>query len=167
MALGYFQNATSGFIVFIFFGGALTVVGLHLWSGMLENRQDSTATGRGAWVPVCPVGDLQDKRGKVFVLPDGERAAIFLYGGKISALSNLCAHQNGPLGEGRMLYGCVTCPWHGYQYRPADGRSPPPFTEKVPTYNIAIENDVLMIDPVANAAGTYVEPLVLAEGEKQ
>ena len=34
-------------------------------------------------------------------------------------------------GEGRVIDGCITCPWHGYQYLPANGRSPAPFTEKV------------------------------------
>ena len=24
--------------------------------------------------------------------------------------------------------GCITCPWHGYQYLPHNGQSPPPFT---------------------------------------
>jgi hypothetical protein len=24
----------------------------------------------------------------------------------------------GPLGEGKIIDGCVTCPWHGYQYLP-------------------------------------------------
>ena len=48
-------------------------------------------------------------------------------------VSNVCQHQNGPLGEGKIIDGCITCPWHGYQYLPESGASPPPFTEKVPT----------------------------------
>ena len=27
----------------------------------------------------------------------------------------------GPLGEGKIVDGCITCPWHGFQYRPQDG----------------------------------------------
>ena len=42
----------------------------------------------------------------------------------------------------------------------------PPFTEKVPTYRLALEDGQLLIDPVANPAGTYVEPIVLAEHEE-
>ena len=60
----------------------------------------------------------------------GERVAIFKYDGKISAVSNVCQHQNGPLGEGKILDGCITCPWHGYQYLPETGASPPPFVRK-------------------------------------
>lgn len=26
----------------------------------------------------------------------------------------MCKHQNDPLGEGKIVDGCVTCPWHGY-----------------------------------------------------
>ncbi len=63
--------------------------------------------------------------------PGGERIAVFRDGDEIGALTNLCAHQNGPLGEGRIVDGCVTCPWHGYQYRLADGCAPPPFAEKL------------------------------------
>jgi nitrite reductase/ring-hydroxylating ferredoxin subunit len=58
--------------------------------------------------------------------------AIFKYDGKISAISNVCQHQNGPLGEGKIIDGLVTCPWHGFQYCPHDGASPEPFKEKVP-----------------------------------
>ena len=166
VAFGYFQNTTNSFFGFVFLGGALLVTGLHFVTARRESKQDGSSAGSAGMVPVCPVDELQNKRGRVVVLPDGERAAVFLYDGNISALSNLCAHQNGPLGEGRKLFGCVTPPWHGYQYRPEDGCSPPPFTEKVPTYRLALEDGQLLIDPVANPAGTYVEPIVLAEHEE-
>ncbi|MGI9364994.1 MAG: Rieske 2Fe-2S domain-containing protein [Rhizobiaceae bacterium] len=159
VGFGYFQSTTSVFFTIVFFGSALLVTMLHLIASRGESGIDGTASNASGYLPVCRVDELENKRGRVVVLPDGERAAVFKYDGKISALSNLCAHQNGPLGEGRMLYGCVTCPWHGYQYRPEDGCSPPPFTEKVPTYNLALNGDELLIDPVANPAGTYVEPL--------
>ena len=166
VAFGYFQSTTNDFFGFVFMGGAVLVCVLHVMAGRKEVQQDGEGASAAGFVPVCPVSDLQEKRGRVVVLPDGERAAVFKYDGKISALSNLCAHQNGPLGEGRLIFGCVTCPWHGYQYRPEDGRSPPPFTEKVPTFNLAIEDGQLLIDPVANPAGTYVEPLTVP-GEAQ
>ncbi|MEM7300026.1 MAG: Rieske (2Fe-2S) protein [Pseudomonadota bacterium] len=161
VAFGYFQDVNSSAFGLVFLGGALVVTVLHVYAGIAEARQDTISGDSAQWVPVCPVSELENKRGRVMVLPDGERAAVYLYDGKISAISNLCAHQNGPLGEGRFVFGCITCPWHGYQYRPEDGCSPPPFTEKVPTYNLRLDGDVLMIDPIANPAGTYVEPIRL------
>ena len=83
---------------------------------------------------------------------------MFRYDGKISALSSVCQHQNGPLGEGRIIDGCVTCPWHGYQYRPEDGASPPPFNEKVPTFRVRVDGDRVLVHPTPNPPGTRVEP---------
>ena len=96
-------------------------------------------------------------------LEDGERVAVFRHGDKLSALANVCAHQNGPLGEGRIMDGCVTCPWHGFQYRPEDGCSPPPFTEKVATYRLKLDGRRILLDPRPNAPGTYVEPVRVTE----
>jgi len=89
---------------------------------------------------------------------DGERVAIFRDGGTLSAVTNVCVHQNGPLGEGRVIDGCVTCPWHGYQYRLVDGCAPAPFTEKIATYRLRIEGEQVLLDPKPNPPGTPVEP---------
>jgi nitrite reductase/ring-hydroxylating ferredoxin subunit len=95
----------------------------------------------------------------------GERVAIFKYDGRVSAVSNVCRHQNGPLGEGRILDGCITCPWHGYQYLPDSGASPPPFTEKVPTFNIKIENGRVLVSTRPNPPGHRAEPAKIEEEE--
>jgi sulfoxide reductase heme-binding subunit YedZ len=79
-------------------------------------------------------------------------------GDKVSAVSGVCQHQNGPLAEGKFVMGCLTCPWHGYQYKPKDGCSPPPFTEKIPTFAVRIADGQVWIDPKPNVAGTTVEP---------
>ncbi len=84
---------------------------------------------------------------------------FFKYDGKLSAINNICKHQNGPLGEGKVIDGCVTCPWHGYQYSPEDGCSPPPFTEKVATYELKIKDDWVFVKPDPFPEGTKVEPL--------
>jgi phenylpropionate dioxygenase-like ring-hydroxylating dioxygenase large terminal subunit len=84
--------------------------------------------------------------------------AIFKYDGKISAVSNVCQHQNGPLGEGKILDGCIVCPWHGYQYRPDTGASPPPFVEKVPTFNVRVAGGRVLVHPIPNPPGQRAEP---------
>lgn len=87
---------------------------------------------------------------------------MFRQDGALSAISNACAHQNGPLGEGRIVDCLVTCPWHGFQYNVTDGRSPAPFTEMVPTYRVRLDGALVQVDPRANPPGTYVEPVVIA-----
>jgi nitrite reductase/ring-hydroxylating ferredoxin subunit len=77
----------------------------------------------------------------------------------VSAIGSVCQHQYGPLGEGKIIGGCVVCPWHGYEYRPDTGASPPPFTERVPTYRVRVDGDgVVHVDPRPLAPGTFVEP---------
>lgn len=134
--------------------------GLHLYSGFLESKRDAVtlqATDDG-FLRACHISEIPDDRAKIFSI-HGERVAVFKYQGKISAVSNVCKHQMGPLGEGRIIDGCITCPWHGYQYRPQDGCAPPPFTEKIATYRIKLEDDIIYIHHRANEAGTYVEPV--------
>ena len=113
-------------------------------------------------MPVGAVTDIPEKRAKI-VCASGERIAVFRYDGKLSAISNACQHQNGPLGEGRIIDGLVTCPWHGYQYDPACGASPPPFTEKVPTFAVVVRDGQVFVDPKPYPAGTPIEPARLEE----
>jgi nitrite reductase/ring-hydroxylating ferredoxin subunit len=54
--------------------------------------------------------------------------------------------------------GCVVCPWHGYEYDPASGRSPAPFTERVPTFGVRVREGRVWLDPRPKPAGTHVEP---------
>jgi methionine sulfoxide reductase heme-binding subunit len=110
----------------------------------------------------CDADDIPENRARIVCL-SGERVAIFRYDGKISAVSNLCQHQNGPLGEGKIVDGCITCPWHGYQYKPDTGASPPPFVEKVATYNVRIKRGRILVHPTPNAPGTRVEPVLLQQ----
>ena len=103
-------------------------------------------------------GDFHVVR-SIAVTAEGKPVAIFRHEGRLSAVSNLCAHQNGPLGEGRVVEGCITCPWHGFQYRLADGCAPPPFTEKLATYRLRLADGWVELDPRPNPPGTFVEPL--------
>ncbi|MEO1251819.1 MAG: Rieske 2Fe-2S domain-containing protein [Pseudomonadota bacterium] len=142
----------------------IVVSGLHLVSGAREWGADSAMKGLKAkgWVDICAPEDIAEKRAVIAPLPKGERIAVFRYDGKISAVTNACRHQNGPLGEGRVVDGCITCPWHGWQYRPDDGVSPPPFTEKISTYNVKIADGRVMVDPKPNPPGTKVEPAIIS-----
>ena len=63
-----------------------------------------------------------------------------------------------------MVDGCITCPWHGFQYRLADGCAPAPFTEKLATYRLRLSGRQVLLDPRANPPGTFVEPVALPEG---
>jgi len=120
----------------------------------------NSSTPDDNFVDACAVADIPENRARIVCL-SGERVAIFKYEGKISAVSNVCQHQNGPLGEGKIVFGCITCPWHGYQYQPEDGASPAPFVEKVPTFRVQVRNGRVFVDPQPLPAGTRVEPALI------
>lgn len=143
-------------------GGAVLVIGLHLAAGLRERAGDRLRTDAGEWVTVCRVDDIKPNRARIGLV-GGERVAVFRYDDKLSCVSNVCRHQNGPLGEGKIVDGCITCPWHGYQYQPDNGTSPPPFSDKVATYNLRVENGAVLVHSAANPPGTRVEPVSVAQ----
>ena len=42
-------------------------------------------------------------------------------GDTVHAMHDVCAHAGGPLHEGRVVDGCVECPWHASRFRLTDG----------------------------------------------
>jgi len=159
ITLGLLQTERSPWLVAGMAVSLTLVLSLHLAAAWRERRLDEPSMQRMErdFVAACAVEDIPEKCAKV-VSVRGERVAIFKYDGRISAISNVCRHQNGPLGEGRIIDGCVTCPWHGYQYLPETGGSPPPFTEKVSTFRTRLADGLVWLDPKPLAPGTRVEP---------
>ena len=158
VVLGVLQSETSPLLAALLAVGILMVIGLHVAAAFRERRVDKASLdSRDGFVEVGPVENIPENRARV-VSAGGERIAVFCYGGRVSALSNVCAHQNGPLGEGKIIDGCVTCPWHGYQYLPDCGASPPPFHEKVATFRVRVIDGKVFVHPQPNPPGTPVEP---------
>ncbi len=157
VALGAFQSRENDTVAVIFSAGALLVAGLHIVAALKERGVDTNGVGLD-WVNVGKASSIEEGRALVVRLPSGKRVAVFRHEGQLSAISNACAHQNGPLGEGRIIDCLVTCPWHGFQYDVRTGCSPAPFTEKVPTYRLKLEGDDIFVDPEPNAPGTPVDP---------
>jgi nitrite reductase/ring-hydroxylating ferredoxin subunit/DMSO/TMAO reductase YedYZ heme-binding membrane subunit len=163
VATGVLQAETSPVLVAALGLGVVWLSALHLLAARREHGADAE---RGAapdgLVDVCAWRDIPDGRARVVTVA-GERVAVFRYQGRVAALSNVCQHQNGPLGEGRIVAGCVTCPWHGYQYCPESGRSPEPYTERVPTFRVTVRRGRVLVDPRPLAPGTRVEPARIEE----
>lgn len=160
VAFGVLQEDTSPALAWAMALGALVIASLHgatAWRERARDRDASTPRTRDGFVDVCAVDDIEERRGVITCL-SGERVAIFRYDGKVSALSNVCQHQNGPLGEGRIVHDCVVCPWHGYEYLPDSGASPAPFTEKVPTFSVRVEAGRVLVHPQPHPPGTRVPP---------
>jgi nitrite reductase/ring-hydroxylating ferredoxin subunit/DMSO/TMAO reductase YedYZ heme-binding membrane subunit len=151
VALGVMQEDRRVFIPLLLGGSFALVTFLHVAAAW---RERDVAPQSGNWLAVGPPHSIPDKCARILTAPGGERIAVFRDGDQIGALTNVCAHQNGPIGEGRIINGCVTCPWHGYEYRLEDGCAPPPFTEKLATYRVRMRDGIVEVDPQALPPGT-------------
>jgi DMSO/TMAO reductase YedYZ heme-binding membrane subunit/nitrite reductase/ring-hydroxylating ferredoxin subunit len=164
VALGALQASVNPLPAMLVTASALALTALHLAAAARARHADRDVAQPWAEWPWLVAGRLEDilpDHGLVVQVPDGEAVAIFRHAGALSAVSNLCAHQNGPLGEGRVLDGCITCPWHGFQYRLEDGCAPAPFTEKLATYRLRLDGHTILLDPRPNPPGTRVAPLLI------
>ena len=152
----------GGSPIYVWFtaAGFALIVSLHAAAGIIQYVRDKRQERMLAvgWIDAGTVSDIPENCARIVSAPGAEGIAVFKYAGKISAVSNRCAHQMGPLGEGCIVDGLVTCPWHGWQYDPATGRSPPPFVERVATYNVRLANGRVFVNPKPNPLGKAAEP---------
>jgi nitrite reductase/ring-hydroxylating ferredoxin subunit len=76
--------------------------------------------GPREWTPVLADADLAEGEHRKV---DAAGVPVLLYrtAGRLYALASTCSHMGGPLEEGTVAEGCVTCPWHGSTFRFADG----------------------------------------------
>ena len=162
VALGILQDARNPAFAVLTGLGLAWIIGVHVFAALRPNPANPApvATRELSEDDAVPPGytyaahidDIAYNRAKT-VRIGAERIAVFRVAGdarsenvayaapagdNIYAISAVCRHQNGPLGEGRIIDGCVTCPWHGFQYDPATGKSPPPYTEQVACFPVFV-----------------------------
>ena len=160
--LGVIQLEKNPVFVWILFIGTASLIILHLLAAWKERKIDKSkfTLAQNGFVYVCEAHEIENSRAKIFCI-DKERIAVFRHENKLYAVHNVCKHQGGPLGEGKIIDGCITCPWHGYQYLPHNGQSPPPFKEKVSTYHLKVIDNKIWLNPIPFAEGTEQEGATL------
>ncbi len=165
---GALQYESNSIYVLLIAVGFVSISSLHLYAGIKANKTDLTIVNshNKSLHFVCTVEEIQDDCAKTFSY-NNEDIAIFKYNDQLSAVSNICKHQMGPLGEGKIIDGCITCPWHGYQYLPENGQSPPPFNEKIKTYQLMLIENQIWVDVIPRPEGTTITPVkILQDGSR-
>lgn len=106
-------------------GATAATVGGYL-GGHLSYRngvgvdRNAWASGGGEWATVMPEVEL--RFGEPAMAGAGDEDVLLVRAGTgISAIGDVCGHAGGPLHEGSVSDGCVTCPWHGSVFRLSDG----------------------------------------------
>lgn len=68
------------------------------------------------------------------------RIALTCKDGEFGAISGICNHVGGPLGEGRLDGDYVVCPWHYWKFHRQTGKGEPGFEgDAVPAYEVKVE----------------------------
>jgi len=75
------------------------------------------------------------------------RIAVTWKNGQFGAISGVCNHVGGPLGEGWLHGDYVVCPWHYWKFHRLTGEGEPGFEEdRVPRHAVKEENGRLLVD---------------------
>ena len=100
-------------------GSSALAVGGHLGGHLSYVHGEGVAVttfeeGATDWVAALPEQELAD--GPTCVMVDRVPVLLVREGIEIHALANRCTHRGGPLHEGEVSEGRVTCPWHGSEF---------------------------------------------------
>lgn len=77
---------------------------------------------------------------------NGKTVAIANVDGNLFAISNVCLHRGGPLGQGELEGKVVTCPWHGWQYDVTTGKVTMNPAVGVESYPVEIRGEDIFVD---------------------
>ncbi len=97
------------------------------------------------WHPLMPAAELTDRRPAKRML--GEVPVVVIGDGRrVHVLADRCSHMSGPLSEGSLDDGCLTCPWHGSRFRISDGTvARGPATAPQPVFETRIRDGVIEV----------------------
>jgi len=78
---------------------------------------------------------------------DGVRVVLARVGDQVYAFGDSCAHQGGPLHEGRLTGTRLACPWHGWMYDVRTGQCAfPGRGASVRAYKVRIDGGLVWVD---------------------
>jgi nitrite reductase/ring-hydroxylating ferredoxin subunit len=97
------------------------------------------------WTKLTTASDLAPGT-LIEVEHEGSQYALCNVGGEVRALSGVCPHQGGPLGEGVLNDGVITCPWHMWEFDSRTGECVFSSAVKIPVYPVRVEDGEVLVD---------------------
>ncbi|MEZ6013964.1 MAG: NAD(P)H-dependent oxidoreductase [Planctomycetota bacterium] len=99
------------------------------------------------------------------VLVGARKVALSSQGGEFGAISGVCNHVGGPLGQGALEGDYVTCPWHYWKFHRQTGEGEPGFeADRVPRHEVRVEGGRVLVsaEPVTRRNKAPHAPHALA-----
>lgn len=98
------------------------------------------------WIDIGSVEELAGRELQT-VRAGRTRIALTFRDGVFTAISAVCNHVGGPLGEGRLVGDYVECPWHFWKFHHATGLGEPGFEEDaVPAWPVRVEGGRVLVN---------------------
>ncbi len=104
-----------------------------------------------AWHDIGSAAELASSSLREVEIP-GTTIALICRDGEFRAMSNVCNHVGGPLGQGRLEGDYVLCPWHQWGFHRETGKGKPGHMcegHQVPCYAVKVENGRVLVNPEA------------------
>jgi nitrite reductase/ring-hydroxylating ferredoxin subunit/uncharacterized membrane protein len=104
--------------------GAAAYLGGHLVFSRglgVQHAGYGVADAVGDWTDVAAEADLAEGQ-PIRATASDVPVMLLRQDGRVMALASICSHAGGPLDEGEVGDGTITCPWHGSRFQLADGR---------------------------------------------
>ena len=94
---------------------------------------------------VLKVGDLREGESRP-VEVGGKLIAIFRQNDQYFAIDDVCPHMGASLSDGSVENGIVTCPWHAWRFRLADGAWADSPRIKIGCFPVRVENGEIQVE---------------------
>lgn len=95
---------------------------------------------------VVAAEDELTEGGQLYVDLDGEEILLCRHEGGVYAIAYYCSHAAFTLEGGTLANGCITCPYHGAEFRLKDGAvEAPPAWEPIKVYPVEVEDGVIKV----------------------
>ena len=98
------------------------------------------------WIDVGAAAELAAQPLQQVLLGGRVRIALSCVDGVFSAISGVCNHVGGPLGQGRLEGDYVVCPWHYWKFHRATGKGEPGYeADCVPAHEVKVEGGRVLV----------------------
>jgi nitrite reductase (NADH) small subunit len=102
-------------------------------------------SGMREMIRVCAENELP-REGEVCEMAGGN-LCVARVGGQISVLTNVCPHNEGPLGQGMVEDGKVVCPYHGWAFDVKTGVTDQSSSLKARVFESVVKDGGLYVRP--------------------
>ncbi|MBM4378270.1 MAG: NAD(P)H-dependent oxidoreductase [Deltaproteobacteria bacterium] len=124
----------------------------------------------GDWTEVGAAEELAKRPLQQVTVGGRTRIALSFVEGRFAAISGVCNHVGGPLGEGRLDGAYVVCPWHYWKFHHRTGEGEPGYeADRVPAHEVKVEGGRVLVSdrPVTQRSKAPHAPHPLARAPRR